>query len=119
MSQTKSHARHKIAIQISTEDEGVRELALINAKLFQESYGADNVHIVIVAFGPGLGVLTKDSPQAEQIAALASNNIEVNACAVTMKMMGDPPLVTGVVIVPNGPVRMIELQEHGYSLFLP
>ena len=113
-----NHTNHKIAIQISTEDEGIRNLALLNAKLFQESYGADNVHIVIVAFGPGLSVLTKDSPQAEQIEALILNNVEVNACAVTMKMMGEPPLVTGVEVVPNGPVQIIELQEHSYSLFI-
>lgn len=113
-----SDVAHRIVIQVDTTDEATRSLALINADLLETTYGADNVHIVIVAFGPGLGMVTRDSALTKQIESLTKKNVEVDACAITMKMMGEPALASGVEKVPNGVVRIIELQESGYTYFL-
>jgi intracellular sulfur oxidation DsrE/DsrF family protein len=119
-----SDSAHKIVIQVSSADEAARNSALSNAAHLQESYGADNVHIVIVAYGPGLSLLTQESPQAKKIKSLIMQDIEVNACGNTIKKITkqsgkEPVLVSGVEIVPTGAGRIVELQENGYSYIRP
>ncbi len=115
---------HKVVIQVSSNDPLTQKIALNNAVNLQKHYGMDNISIEIVAFGPGLGLLTKRSKQAKRVESLAMQDITFSACANTMKKITKkkgkkPALLEGVGIVPAGVARIIELQEQGYSYVRP
>jgi len=119
-----SFAQHKIVIQSSSSDPELQGLALIIAGNLQKHYGMDKVHIEVVAYGPGLGILTADSPNAEKVKSLIDHNIKFSACEGTLKFMESqngkrPKLVKGVGTVTDGVVRVVELQEQGYSYVYP
>ena len=119
-------AAHKVVIQISTGDPAEQNLALNNAVNVQKDFGPGEVDIEIVAYGPGLSILTKnpDNKSAERVASLAKSDITFSACGNTMKNMAkksgkEPVLIDGVKIVPAGVVRLMQLQEQGYSYIRP
>ena len=50
--------KHKMVIQVSTDDVRTQNIAMNNAVNLQKALGVDNVAIEIVAYGPGLTMLT-------------------------------------------------------------
>ena len=117
-------AVHKLVIQVSSGDPATQSMALNNAVNVQKELGLDNVIIEIVAYGPGLSLLRPDSPASERVPSLAMQNITFSACGNTMHSIeektGKPViLVEGVQIVKAGVVRIMELQEQGYSYVRP
>jgi len=111
---------HKLVIQVSSNDPVSQKIALNNAVNLQKHYGMDNITIEVVAFGPGLGLLTTKSKQADRVKSLAMQDIKFSACGNTMKKMAKksgkkPVLIEGVGVVPAGAARIIELQEQKYS----
>lgn len=119
-----SKKKHKIVIQVSTDDARTQKIALNNAVNVQKLIGIDNIDIEIVAYGPGLGLLTTKSKEAKRIKSLALQDITFSACGNTMakveKKTGKKPQLTeGVKIVEAGVARIMELQEQGYSYIRP
>lgn len=117
-------AEHKLVIQVSTDDPRTQKIALNNAVNLQALYGIDNVDIEIVAYGPGLGLLTPKNKQASRVQSLALQNITFSACQNTMnkvkKKKGKlPKLTEGVTQVKAGVARIMELQEQGYAYIRP
>lgn len=115
---------HKVVIQVSTDDAQTQTIALNNALNLQNLYGIENVVVEIVAYGPGLGLLTKASPNSTRVESLAAQDIKFSACGntiqkVTKKKGKAPALTEGVKVVPAGVGRIIELQEQGYSYVRP
>lgn len=117
-------AKHKVVIQVSTKDPMTQKIALNNAVNLQKLYGMDNVAIEIVAYGPGLGLLTTKGDQATRVKSLAQQNITFSACGNTMKNVEKksgkkPELTEGVQIVNAGVARILELQSDGYGYIRP
>jgi len=117
-------APHKVVIQVSTDDPRTQTIALNNAVNLQKALGQDNVQIEIVAYGPGLGMLTNDSKMAERITSLAMQDIQFSACGNTMKGVAKktgkmPVPLEGVTVVEAGVLRLMELQEQGYAYIRP
>ncbi len=117
-------AKHKLVIQVSTDDPRTQKIALNNAVNLQKMYGMDDVAIEIVAYGPGLGLLTKKSKQADRVKSLAMQNITFSACGNTMKKVEKkkgkkPALTEGVHVVDAGVARIMALQEDGYAYIRP
>lgn len=115
---------HKLVIQVSTDDARTQKIALNNAVNLQKLYGMDNVSIEVVAYGPGLGLLTTKSEQADRVKSLAMQNITFSACDNTMKKIEKkkgkkPALVEGVGVVDAGVARILTLQEQGYAYLRP
>jgi len=115
---------HKIVIQVSTNDPLTQKIALNNAVNLQKHYGMDNIIVEIVAYGPGLNLLTKKSTQASRVESLAMQDIVFSACGNTMKKMAkktgkQPQLLEGVAKVPAGVAQIMELQEQGYAYIRP
>ncbi len=116
--------KHKVVIQVSTADPLVQKIAVNNAVNLQEFYGIDNVKVEIVAYGPGLSLLTAASGQKDRVKSLVNQDITFSACANTMKGIKkktgkEPTLIQGVTVVPAGVARIVELQEQGYSYVRP
>ena len=116
--------KNKLVIQVSTDDPRTQKIALNNAVNLQKLYGVDNVVIEIVAYGPGLGLLTQKSGQANRVESLALQDIHFSACGNTMKKVAEksgkmPQLLEGVVQVNAGVARIMELQQQGYAYIRP
>jgi len=116
--------QHKLVIQVSTDDARTQKIALNNAVNLQKLYGMDNVDIEIVAYGPGLGLMTPKSKEASRVKSLAMQNITFSACMNTMKKVQKktgklPTLTEGVGHVTAGVARIMELQEQGYAYIRP
>ncbi len=116
--------KHKLVLHVVSRDLESQKVALNNAANILKYYGPENITVEVVANGPGLTLLTKDSKQAERIPALIKNGVRMSACGVTMKKMekktGKPvALIEGVQEVPAGLARIIELQEQGYAYARP
>lgn len=115
---------HKIVIQVSTDDAQTQTIAMNNAVNLQKHYGVDNIAIEIVAYGPGLKMLTANSEQSRRVKDLAMQEITFSACENTMKKMeaksGKKPMLTeGVERVASGAAQIMELQEKGYAYLRP
>lgn len=119
-----SGPKHKLVIQVSSNDPLTQKIAMNNAMNIQKAYGVDNVAVEIVAYGPGLGMLTAGNGQTKRVESLAIQGITFSACGNTIKGMtkktGKAPVLTaGVKVVPAGVQRIIELHEQGYAYVRP
>ena len=114
----------KLVIQVSTDDVRTQNIAMNNAVNLQKALGQDNIIIEIVAYGPGLSMMTPKSPASKRIPSLAMQDITFSACGNTKAKMEEKSgkevtLVEGVQMVPAGVLRIMELQEQGYSYIRP
>lgn len=117
-------APNKVVIQVSSEDPRTQTIAMNNAVNLQKALGMDNVQIEIVAYGPGLGMLTSNSKQSSRVSSLAMQDIRFSACGNTMKKIEKksgklPTLAEGVKVVDAGVLRIMELQQQGYAYVRP
>jgi intracellular sulfur oxidation DsrE/DsrF family protein len=120
---------HRLVLQVNTNDPAVMNLALNNAVNVEQHYKGlgEQVKIEIVALGPGLNMLRDDtSPVKERIRTLAeaSRSISFAACDNTRANMSraeqkEIPLISQASLVPSGVVRVMELQEQGWSYVRP
>ena len=106
-------------------------LALNNATNVIEYYRAkgEEVNVDVVTYGPGLHMLRADtSPVQDRIKNLKDlafpGKIQFSACNNTKEGMekkeGHPiNVLSEATIVPSGVVRLMELQEKGWSYVRP
>jgi uncharacterized protein len=116
--------KHRLVIQVSTDDVRTQNIAMNNAVNLQKALGQDNIQIEIVAYGPGLTMLTPKSKASKRVPNLAMQDIVFSACLNTKakieKKTGQTlTLVEGVTTVPAGVLRIMELQEAGWSYIRP
>ena len=127
---TEKQQSHRIAIQVDQNDLAVMNLALNNAENIAEYYNGrgEDVEIKIVAFGPGLHMLRADtSPVKDRIEQFMNPDLQgvtFLACANTQARMeeneGKPiTILPQATIAPSGVVRLMELQEQGWSYVRP
>ncbi len=117
-------APNRLVLQVSSGDESVQALALDNAINVQKALGIDNVDIEVVAWGPGLSLLTQNNPLGERVANLLQFDIRFTACGNTIdtqtRATGVPPqLLDGVAVVPAGVVHIMNLHQQGYVYIKP
>jgi uncharacterized protein len=122
---------HRIAIQIDQNDPQVMNMVLNNATHVIEHYRGKNedVDVEIVAYGPGLHMLRSDSsPVHDRIKHLKDlvfpGKIQFSACNNTKQGMEKAEgravsIVPEATVVPSGVVRLMELQEQGWSYVRP
>ena len=110
----------KLAIGITTEDLHYQNLALSNAINVANAKPGE-VQIEIVVWGPALPMLLSDSKLKERIEnLLLLGEIKFTACGNTMDTLARktgkmPVLLEGVEVHQIGVLRVMELQEKGYS----
>ena len=122
---------HRMVIQVNQNDPAVMNLALNNATNVIDYYRAkgESVDVDVVTYGPGLHMLRADtSPVQDRIKQLKDyafpNKIQFSACNNTKEGMekkeGHPiSVLSEAVVVPSGVVRVMELQEKGWSYIRP
>jgi intracellular sulfur oxidation DsrE/DsrF family protein len=119
---------HRLVLQVNTNDPAMMTLALNNATNVEQYYKnlGEKVEIEVVTFGPGLHMLRDDtSPVKDRIKAIdKSRSISFKACGNTQDNMHkaehkDIPLVAEATLVKSGVVRVMELQEEGWTYVRP
>jgi intracellular sulfur oxidation DsrE/DsrF family protein len=120
---------HRLAIQVDVNDPAVMNLALNNAANVASFYDhkGEEVQVEIVAYGPGLHMLREDtSPVKQRLKSFKESmpNVAFAACDNTKKGMEkaegkEVQIVAEAKIVPSGVVRLMELQESGWSYVRP
>ena len=122
---------HRVAIQVDQNDPAVMNLALNNAKNIIEHYREkhEDAEVEIVTYGPGLHMLRDDtSPVKDRIKQMVEvsfpSKITFSACNNTKQGMEKREghaitIIPQATIVPSGVVRLMELQEQGWSYLRP
>ncbi|HEV7877306.1 DsrE family protein [Bradyrhizobium sp.] len=122
---------HRVSIQVDQNDPQLMNLALNNATNAIEYYRGKNedVDVDLVTFGPGLHMLRDDtSPVKDRIKRLKElafpGKIQFSACNNTKQNMEKAEgktvsIISDATLVPSGVVRLMELQEQGWSYIRP
>ena len=119
---------HYLAVHVDESDPARINLALNNVQNVGKYYDAkgEKVFIEVVAYGPGLKMYTAKSPVKSRIEAmsLGIENLTFSACGNTHRKMSQKAgktitLIEEAKIVPSGVIRLMELQEQGYSYLRP
>lgn len=120
---------HRLSMSVSQNDAAVMNLTLNNAANASSYYSGlgQQIQVEIVAYGPGLHMFREDdSPVKARLADFKSGmpNVTFSACNNTLKSMERAEgktiaIVPAARIVPAGVVRLIELQEAGWSYVRP
>ena len=120
---------HRLILQVNTNEPAMMNLALNNATNVAQYYQdlGEKVEIEVVTFGPGLHMLRDDtSPVKARIAAIKAStpSISFKACGNTQGNMSkvenkEIALVPEASVVKSGVVRVMELQERGWTYVRP
>lgn len=113
---------HKLVYQLNKADEEYQKHILFSVGAMLRKYG-DNIHIVVVAIGPGIHILAKQPERPvsqeikERVSSLSQYGVEFHACGNTMKTlewtMND--MLPFAKYVEVGAADLMELQEQGYA----
>jgi uncharacterized protein len=118
-------AEKRVVLQISDDSPQRQTMVLNVAGNLVGHYGAGNVDIEVVAFGPGLKILLRDNEAAGRIDRLArEGGVRFTACGTTITNLtrvqdAEPTLNPHVVVEPAGVVHIMDLMEQGYVLITP
>ena len=120
---------HRLILQVNSNDAAMMNLALNNASNVIQYYKdlGEKVSVEVVTFGPGLHMLRSDtSPVKARIETLALSSPEISfkACGNTRENMSkaeskEIPLIPEAKVVKSGVVRVMELQEQGWTYVKP
>jgi intracellular sulfur oxidation DsrE/DsrF family protein len=120
---------HRLAVQVDVNDPATMNLALNNVTNAAQHYSqiGQKVEIEVVAFGPGLHMLREDtSPVKARIKSMSETMPELtfSACGNTRENMTkveakEIPLITQAKVTKSGVIRLMELQERGWSYLRP
>ena len=112
-----------VVIQVSEADPEKWKMALNNASNVRKAYRSKNkdVAVEIVAYGPGLKMLRKDSPLAAGLEDANKNGVKLLACGNTMTMTHTTrdELSPAADVVQAGVVEIMERQQEGYAYVRP
>ncbi len=121
LAQAAKATRAKVVFQVSDNDAGKWNLALNNARNVQQDLGAENVDLEVVVYGPGIGMLKKDSAVGGRIATALKDGVKVVACENTMKAqkLTYDDMLPAIGYVPAGVVELMQKQREGYAYIRP
>ena len=124
-----SKKAHRLVLQVNSNEPATMTLALNNATNVEQYYRerGEKIEIEIVTFGPGLHMLRDDtSPVKARIKTIKEANpaISFQACGNTQENMHkvenkEIPLIPEATVVKPGVVRVVELQEQGWTYVKP
>jgi intracellular sulfur oxidation DsrE/DsrF family protein len=122
---------HHVVFHVDQNNPAVMNLTLNNVQQMMDYFHGkgEQAEVEVVAYGPGLMMLRQDkSPVKDRLKRIKEGSfpstVTYSACHNTMMKMekkeGHPiPIVSEARVVPGGVVRLIELQEAGWSYLRP
>ena len=120
---------HHLILQVNSNDAAAMNLTLNNAMNVNQYYKdlGEKVKIEVITFGPGLHMPREDtSPVKARIEtmALSAPEISFKACGNTRENMQkaenkEIPIIPQAQVVKSGVVRVMELEEQGWTYVKP
>jgi len=113
--------KNRVVIQVSDAEPAKWNLALNNARNLQSDLGTANVEIEIVAYGPGLAMLKRDSTVATRVDEALTTGVKVFACGNTMRAqkLTQPDMLPAISFVEAGVVEIMQKQQQGWAYIRP
>ena len=121
--------KHRLVLQVNTNDPASMNLALNNATNVAQYYKqlGEKVKIEVVTFGPGLHMLRDDTSPVKariEVMALSTPEVSFKACGNTKENMQKAenkniPIIAQAEVVKSGVVRVMELEEQGWTYVKP
>jgi len=113
----------KVVLQLSDNSIEKQTLVLNVADNLSKEYG-DQAQIEVVAFGPGLDLLSAENTNSARISRLAESGVRFSACSITKGKLStllgsEMKLHESAVEVHTGAARIVELVHQGYVLIRP
>lgn len=114
-------AVQNVVIQMSDDDSAKWHLALNNAENIQNTLGRAQVHIEIIAYGPGLAMLHLESVVGSRLNDAMDTGIAFKACRNSMRAAGlrESDLFPRVGYVDSGVLAIVNRQHQGWSYIRP
>jgi len=111
----------RIVISLSEDEPKRINAVLSNIVNIQKYYDAAQVKLAVIAYGPGIAAVLKDSPVAQRIAGLQDLEVEFIACGATLDTLKKTPadLLPEVKVVPNGLPEIVERSLTGWTHLRP
>lgn len=126
---TISHAQssgeeRSLVIQMNTNDPEKQAHVLSNIVNLQKHYGMDNINIEVVAYGPGIWMVTDKSELSSRIESLMLQNVVFTACGNTLDTVERtsgtrPTLLDDIELTQTGIARIMDLQSAGWNYLSP
>lgn len=111
----------RIVISLSEDEPKRINAVLSNIVNIQKYYDAAQVKLAVIAYGPGIAAVLRDSPVAQRIAGLQDLDVEFIACGATLDTLKKTPadLLPDVKVVPNGLPEIVERSLTGWVHLRP
>ncbi len=115
---------HRVVLQLSDNAPPKLHQVLNNARNLQTAFGAENISVVVVVFGPGIEMMREDSPEQDRVRSLAVQGVVFQVCQNTIDTWEADnkrkfPISTQASRVPSGVAQILTLSEHGYTNIRP
>ena len=108
--------QYKVVFDITSKDSSDHKAVLRHAAGMADSYKGSDVEVVV--YGGAITMVLKDkSIAASDVEKLATSNVKIKVCAVTMKRynIDKSMLIPGVEVVPDAIVEIITKQGAGWG----
>ncbi|MHB8300803.1 MAG: DsrE family protein [Dermatophilaceae bacterium] len=111
---------YRVIFQVVEPDPKLHEAALRNVRNTAADLGAD-AEVVLVAHGPGIGLVTGETGFQDEIEELAKEGVQVLACRNTLTRLQIPEdrFLPRVEIVTSGIGELVRRQHEGWAYVRP
>ena len=111
----------QIVISLSEKDPKRVNAVLNNVMNIQKAYGTDNVKLAVVAYGPGIWAVLKDSPVRARVESMLLYEVEFVACGNTLDAIKKTKdnTIDGVGWARAGLVEVVERRLGGWVDLTP
>lgn len=108
---------HRVVFAMTSPNKQDWGMTVANIRHLREGLAPDPVEIEVVAYGPGVVMVKKDSSVATEIQALEKDGVVFVACQNAMRFMHltKDDLAPGVGVVPAGIVEVVKKEEAGWT----
>jgi intracellular sulfur oxidation DsrE/DsrF family protein len=120
----KPFAEHRIVLQLSDNDAAKQGLVISVANNLLKHYDPDKVAIEVVAFGPGIDLLSPGNSHRARIESLVAQGVRFDICLNTVDTVEResgkrPEFIAAATPVKVGVGHILSLTENGFTLVRP
>ena len=120
----KPFAEHRIVLQLSDNDAAKQGLVLSVANNLLKHYDPDKVAIEVVAFGPGIALLSPGNSLRARVESLVAQGVRFDICLNTVDTVEResgkrPEFIAVATPVQVGVGHILSLTENGFTLVRP
>ena len=115
---------HRVTLQLSDAAADKQAFVLSMANKFLTIYGPDAVDIQVVAMGPGISLVQRDSPYRARVDSLIAQGVTFDVCDYTLETIerktGHRPAINPKAVdIPAGGPFLLSLAEKQYTIIRP